>query len=116
MGLRIGRSSSCWDGSVRSQIPENNPNPNNYKIIRTEQFENALLMEILYPDCTNYEGRKILLFKKVTLKEVMKQGAIDPHFSNNSKFHSPFARFEPTELGWELGRHIGLLISKVSKK
>jgi hypothetical protein len=119
MGIRRRvSSSSYWESPIQAQQkPDDNPNPNNYEIIRTEQFDGALLMEILYPDCTNYEGRKILLFKKVTLKQIIEQGSIDPHFMpENSKFHSPFARFEPTKLGWELGRHIGQLISKANKK
>ena len=41
----------------------------------------------------------------VTKEELIKQGkdvGIDPHFSDNKKYHSPIARFEPTDRGWEM--------------
>lgn len=80
-----------------------NPDPNNYKIVKHLQFGKFLLIMINYPDCTNYEGNKILLFDNVSLFELIKQEKIDPHFSNNKKYKSPIARFEPTVYGWILG-------------
>lgn len=77
-----------------------NPDPNNYKILRSLTFNNWVLLEVKYPDCTNYEGRKLLLFRNTTLDKIMSQKSLDPHFSNNVKFISPFARFEPSNDGW----------------
>ena len=37
------------------------------------------------------------------LEDLINQKTIDPHFSDNYKYHSPVARFEPTEEGWEMG-------------
>lgn len=79
-----------------------NPKPNNYKIVRHEQVGDNLVVEIKYLDCTNYEGRKILAYLKLTFENLMSQKLIDPHFSENKKYCSPFARFEPTESGWIL--------------
>ena len=87
---------------VRSSSP--NPDPKNYKILRYKESNAGLLVEIKYPDCTNYEGRKILLYAAgTTLLDLVNQGSIDPHFSNNKKFKSPIARFEPTTAGWRMG-------------
>ena len=61
-----------------------------------------LIVEIQYPDCINYEGKKILVFENVEYSDLMKQGSIDPHFSDNKKFKSPIARFSPTERGWQM--------------
>jgi hypothetical protein len=77
-----------------------NPRPDNYKILHHEAVKNFLIIEIQYLDCTNYEGRKILLFENCTITDLEKQKLIDPHFSESKKFFSPIARFEPTERGW----------------
>ncbi len=79
-----------------------NPNPNNYKILRHREHEGNLVIEVKYLDCKNYEGKKILVYEKCTLKNLEKQKAIDPHFCENKNFHSPIARFEPTERGWRM--------------
>ena len=36
-----------------------NPNPDNYKIVRASEVGSALVVEIKYHDCTNYEGNKV---------------------------------------------------------
>ena len=94
---------SYYDSSDYNKPPVTvgpNPNPNNYDIIGHLESNGWLLIKIKYPDCTNYEGIKILLFKDVTVMDLLKQRLIDPHFSQNEKYKSPFARFEPTEKGW----------------
>ncbi|RJQ25013.1 hypothetical protein C4577_06420 [Candidatus Parcubacteria bacterium] len=78
-----------------------NPDPNNYKIVKAEEVNGYLILMINYPDCTNYEGNKILLFKGVTLLDIVNQKYIDPHFFEDSKIHSPIARFVPTGEGWK---------------
>lgn len=80
-----------------------NPESDNYTIIRADVVNGYLLVEIKYHDCTNYEGKKIMIFK-CTPSQLLNQKLIDPHFSNNSNYHSPIARFEPTSLGWENAR------------
>jgi len=80
-----------------------NPDPKNYEVIEAKQEGIYLLVKIRYPDCTNYEGMKILLYEDTTLPKLLRQKYIDPHFSQNDKFKSPIARFEPTDKGWDLG-------------
>ncbi|TXG80990.1 MAG: hypothetical protein E6R13_07190 [Spirochaetes bacterium] len=90
-------SSSSYDSPA---IP--NPNPENFKIKRVTQLRNFVVAWIKYPDCTNYEGSKILVFKDYSILKLRKRKSIDPHFSQSKKFKSPIARFEPTEEGWEM--------------
>lgn len=82
--------------------PLPNPDPNNWKLKRQYELGEWLVVEILYPDCTNYEGRKILVYRGVSLGELIDQRTIDPHFSDNKDFHSPIARFVPTVTGWDM--------------
>jgi hypothetical protein len=104
MGLGLGFSRSTYDGPGPLANEPPNPDPANYRILRADKHGPFLLVEVLYPDCTNYEGRKILLYKGVTLADFDRQGSIDPHFSENPKFASPIARFVPTQTGWEMGK------------
>jgi len=90
---------SSFSETVPEQISLPNPNPANYSVIRSEDVNGKLIIEIKYHDCTNYEGRKIMVYE-CTLDELMKQKLIDPHFCNNDNYFSPIARFEPTERGW----------------
>ena len=114
MGVGISyHSASKYDFSdkaVSEKLP--NPNPFNYIINKSYQGGSYLLVDITYPDCTNYEGRKFLLYENVTSIELKRQNHIDPHFSNNKKFYSPIARFEPTEYGWNMAIKLIELLSK----
>lgn len=103
MGLSIGFSRDRYDDGCSKQhepTPLPNPNPSRYTIIMHVQTEGYLLVLINYPDCTNYEGNKVLLYRGVTYSQLSKQKMIDPHFSENLKYASPLARFAPTSDGW----------------
>lgn len=89
-----------------------NPNPLRFSIKTGLMYGNYTLVKVNYPDCTNYEGNKILLYKGVDLKTLKKQKYLDPHFSNNENFFSPIARFEPTEFGWDCGCKLMLSLGK----
>lgn len=112
--MAMGMSGKCSGGlpssrtsggvGVSSGVPLysrtlGDPNPMKFKLIREQVFGNCLLAEIQYPDCNNYEGRKILAFKGVKTLRGVKE--IDPHFLEKGR--SPFLRLEPTEFGWRLG-------------
>lgn len=86
--------------SITRKLP--NPDPNNYQIIQAEEIGNFLVLRIKYPDCTNYEGTKILVFKDVKAIDLLKQKLIDPHFFEDKKYKSPVARFVPTNEGWQM--------------
>ena len=105
MGLNFLGSSSFYDmgptgSDGNKSLP--NPDPSNYAIIRYKEINRHLVVIIQYLDCLNYEGMKIMVYKDTTLKELKAQKLIDPHFSEDKKFKSPIARFEPTEDGWEM--------------
>ena len=78
-----------------------NPDPTTYKILYVWEstFNNWLLIKIKYEGNQHYEGIKLLLYKDITLEELIEQGSIDPHFSDSKKYISPVARFEPTDFG-----------------
>ena len=90
--------SSCSCGSTSSPQPPN-PNPFNFTIHKIEEVGNYTIVLIVYPDCSNYEGHKILVFKDCVVKDIETANRIDPHFCKDCKL-SPIARFEPTRRGW----------------
>ena len=57
---------------------------------------NNVVAFIRYPNCTNFEGNKVLVFKNYTLAKLYSRTRLDPHFSEDASCHAPFARFEPT--------------------
>lgn len=108
MGIGLFRSSSSFDKKKKAiyqaslKVPSKNvnPDPSNYKIIKHKQIGFLLMVMINYPDCTNYEGNKICVFKDISILDLQSQKLIDPHFTNNKNVYAPIARFEPTDDGW----------------
>ena len=84
--------------------PLPNPNPERFNIIKHEQVGGYLCVLVNYPDCTNFEGNKIMVYEGVTVHQLQWQSSLDPHFSDNGNYHSPIARFVPTEDGWKMAR------------
>ncbi len=83
---------------VKVKLP--NPDPRNWSIIKTKRVGKNLVVLVRYPDCTNYEGKKVLLFRRMTREELREVAELDPHFSKeNLKL---VARFAPTLRGWDL--------------
>lgn len=80
-------------------LPPPNPNPTNFTIHAARNIGRFLVVQIQYPDCTNYEGVKILVYENVSIEELNRRTHIDPHFRPGPG--TPIARFEPTERGWE---------------
>lgn len=113
MGLGIGVSRcSCGDNtSVRTvervvervvQVPEGNPVPTNFRVIKTLTHGQYVVAMVRYPDARNYEGLKIMVYKGVTPNDLAKASFLDPHFCESKAHISPLARFEPTEEGWRM--------------
>lgn len=80
------------------------PDPLNYKILSSFESGDYLILEIKYLNCTNYEGKKILVYKGVTLLELFNQKYLDPHFSNSEIYKHPIARFVPTDEGLAMAK------------
>jgi hypothetical protein len=102
MGLGIGISKDsrdCGNNSAPYQPP--NPNPHNFEVKFLHKVNGYSIMYVNYPDCTNYEGNKILVYDKgfdVNILLAVKR--VDPHFFSHKD--SPIARFEPTERGLKM--------------
>jgi hypothetical protein len=102
MGLNfIGTSRDSY-GESYPIIQNPNPDPNNWMILKDKKIGNFLVVMIQYPDCHNYEGKKILVYENITLPKLRQQTKIDPHFCENKNYKSPIARFEPTDRGWNM--------------
>lgn len=112
MGLGIlGGRSSCSCNKTTDRVVEKivekrvvvqalpNPDPNRFKVIKYQEVGAYLIVLVNYPDCTNYEGNKIM-FYKTTYKEFSRKYRIDPHFCENC--FSPIARFKPDDEGWQM--------------
>jgi len=96
MGMPTCGSSGFTGGSLP------NPDPTKYTIINSHRTSDYLIICAEYHGCTNYNGRKIMVYKGIDLEDLTKQNGIDPHFSEKENYHSPIARFEPTLEGLDL--------------
>lgn len=79
------------------------PNPACFRILSARIKRGHILAEILYPNCTNFEGRKIILFKGVSIHNITKMDYLDPHFSEKGNI---IARFSPSIEGILLAKHV----------
>ncbi len=80
-----------------------NPNPLEFEVVKTEVHGGYIIIEATYTGCTNFEGKKLMVFECSPL-DLFKQRGMDPHFNDKEGYHSPIARFEPTVKGWILAR------------
>lgn len=83
----------------------NEKDASNFVIEAYEEKAPYLLLRLTYPSCSNcsYEGTKLMVFKDVTLLQVMQWRKIDPHFRDTPPAEreapSPVARFPATPDG-----------------
>lgn len=102
MGIKLF-SSSSYDGYEPTSSVE--PDPSNFSIREIYNVNGHTVAVVNYPNCTNYEGNKILFFKDKTIANIGHVKLLDPHFSDNDE-NAPFARFEPTREGLEAARKL----------
>lgn len=88
-------SSSCGS-KPNPALP--NPNPKNFTVRVANQVGEYCVCLVRYPDCTTFEGDKILVYKADSTK-ILKRKELDPHFME--KGLSPVARFPATDEGRE---------------
>lgn len=86
------------DFTFERKLP--NPNPEVFEFIRIQALGQNVVVEVKYPNCTNFEGRKIMVYLNTTIKKLSSLTSLDPHFAGKKDIISPFARFEPTDKGW----------------
>lgn len=79
-------------------VANSNPDPSKFKIINEEYHNGYLVLMVDYPDCTNFEGRKLLVYEGFeNSQQLIKFNLfkLDPHFADRRG--SPIARFKPTD-------------------
>lgn len=101
MGIKIFSSSFSEGYSRKSEIE---PNPKLFEIKEISEINGHLVAIVLYPNCINFEGKKVLVFKDMKKNELKKIKFLDPHFSEVGI--APFARFQPTEKGIEAAKKL----------
>lgn len=80
-----------------------NPDPKKYKILQYLQKNHYLLVIVFYPNCTNFEGLKVMVYEHIhSVEELIQRtnGKLDPHFSKEDI--SPVERFKPTNDGIQM--------------
>lgn len=80
------------------------PDPRNFCVEATEQIGRFLIARVQYPDATNFEGRKILVFQGITAVDLLDQATLDPHFCDSPSHLAPVARFVPTAQGFRMAK------------
>jgi len=92
----------CYESKEKQKLNVvGNPNPSNFQIIRHKRIGHFVVALIKYPECLNFEGRKILVFENISMETIKNLNSIDPHFCNFDTHPSPIARFVPTHKGWK---------------
>lgn len=122
MGINIMGSSSdamnfiqCNCKNKKTKVKTSttpNPNPYKFNIEKYMIYGNYILVKINYPDCTTFNGDKILVYENVTITDLQITDILDPHFGDNEKYIYPIAQFTPTKKGWELAQEFCKKIMK----
>jgi hypothetical protein len=88
---------TCCLTPVGSSVRLPNPNPLRFTIVRALQVGSSVVAEVRYPDCLNFEGKKVMVYENMSKEAFCARKHLDPHFALSG---GPVARFEPTERGW----------------
>jgi len=100
------------DTSTKSQSSkkDGNPKPYNFSILKAyvNGDTGCVAVMAVYPDCFNYDGKKVLVFDNWEKfnKEIFSKddSLMDPHFLEGEL--TPFARFKPTDKGWKTAKKL----------
>lgn len=72
-----------------------NPDPTKFKIVDFHELDNGYMVAwINYPNCSNFEGNKIIVFRDMNKKKLLALSKLDPHFD---KANNIVARFRPEQ-------------------
>ncbi len=97
------------DGSSDAPLPSKRnpiePDPMKFTIVRAKEKKGHTLAEVIYPDCVNFKGSKILLIA-ASVSSIMDLKELDPHFLEEGSKVAILARFRPTDEGWKMGEKI----------
>ena len=102
MGLSVVKKSSTCGCTVAQSTPAApNPDPSNFRILKSLYFGDLVALWVHYPDCTTFEGRKIMVYQGVQLQSLETSPLLDPHFCDSSEHPIPIARFAGDSTGWK---------------
>jgi hypothetical protein len=92
------------------KVVASDPDPQRFDIVSEHWYGQYVVVMLHYPDCTNYYGRKLLVYDNIAKWNGIKiSGHIDPHFLDDR--YSPIARFEPTPRGEILARQLAITLA-----
>lgn len=92
-------SGGSYVGDTSEPIKPYEPKPDVFKVQGLAQGEKYLVVEVTYPNCINFEGRKILVMKNTTMIDILHAKELDPHFYEDNNI---IARFRPDKEGRRL--------------
>lgn len=75
------------------------------RIERMTNYPSGCAVFVKYPDCKNYEGNKILVFR-CSGEEILSKDFLEPHFVQGPHELPLLARFQPTDGGWKLANQL----------
>lgn len=101
-----------------------NPDPSNFKLVDFEEIGQYLLVIVKYANCPTFEGKKVMVYENMKLREFLAFEVVDPHFGDSNSLKSvlnekkappPIARFEPTEKGIMLAKALAMSLDAVDR-
>jgi hypothetical protein len=93
MGISLFSSNSSSEITPDTETYPN-PNPYRFEVLDITESAKYFMLVLKYLDCTEYEGKKVLVYKikhKEDVEKMLDESCIDPHFLENRI--SPIARF-----------------------
>jgi len=106
MGIGLGSRCKTYDARLEPCVWTTNepeaPDVSKFMVIKMEQVGYNIVVYINYPNCSNYEGNKICVYRNADFTDFIGLDKLDPHFTDVTTKISPFARFEPTKEGWDM--------------
>ena len=103
MSMLFSSKSSCKYNQYQSTT-NTSPMANafNFKILNFAilKGDDYIALRVHYPDATEFNGIKIMIYKKELYNWLKQTNKLDPHFLNNNT--SPIARFPGNDIGWDM--------------
>jgi hypothetical protein len=98
MGISPFSRSSDNDFGPAMQDPRN-PDPHRFRINRIYEIADVTVVDVTYPNCTTFDGRKILVFDGHCMALLKVARVLDPHFLSSNTL---IARVRPDAAGMRM--------------
>lgn len=96
IGPSWGRSAGVSQAATPTSQTAPNPNPHRFQIRWIKEYADVTVAQVYYPDCTTFDGEKILVFAGRCAARVRALKKLDPHFTEDSEI---IARVRPGAAG-----------------